>query len=449
MKNYNNENIIDNISSLNNLNSFDFKKFELDISKSVCQIEFKVKFGSGFLIKLEKGDMTFYCLMTCEHIINKNILKHEGSVTAYYNHGKNFFTININKAKRFMKEYTFIDIDAIVIEILPEDNIEETFFIKNNINYLYDSENPNKNIYIISYPKENRKNFSKGQINSITQYNFTYTADNNYILSGSPIFALINNNISVIGIHKRSKKDNFNINYGTFIGSVIDSLKRNLKISTFDYNNGRYIGEYNGDIVEGYGKFVRNNNSYYIGQWLNDCEHGKGVIYSDIKSNNKNIIYDGNFENGFPEGEGKCYYENEDYYIGLFSKGIRHGKGIIYYKNGNIKFKGDFVEDKAEGNGTYIWEDGEYYEGQFYNNLKHGKGKEYYKNGNIKFEGDFVMGKFDGNGKYYYKNGDYYVGQWLNGLKHGKGIIYSKDNIILYDGFFVNGEKCLSEFHIN
>ena len=28
----------------------------------------------------------------------------------------------------------------------------------------------------------------------------------------------------------------------------------------------------------------------------------------------------------------------------------RHGKGIIYYKNGNIKYDGDFVNGKFEGN---------------------------------------------------------------------------------------------------
>ena len=30
------------------------------------------------------------------------------------------------------------------------------------------------------------------------------------------------------------------------------------------------------------------------------------------------------------------------------------GKGIIYYKNGKIKYKGDFVKNKLEGNGKYL-----------------------------------------------------------------------------------------------
>ena len=54
----------------------------------------------------------------------------------------------------------------------------------------------------------------------------------------------------------------------------------------------------------------------------------------------------------------------------------------------------------------------------------HGKGIIYYKNGNIKYECDFINGKFEGNGKRIFKNGEYYIGQWKNGLRHGKGKLY-------------------------
>ena len=69
--------------------------------------------------------------------------------------------------------------------------------------------------------------------------------------------------------------------------------------------------------------------------------------------------------------------------------GHRHGKGIIYYKNGTIKYDGYFDNDKFEGMGKYIYENGDYYIGQFSNGSKRGKGREYYKNGKIKIEGEF------------------------------------------------------------
>ena len=59
--------------------------------------------------------------------------------------------------------------------------------------------------------------------------------------------------------------------------------------------------------------------------------------------------------------------------------------------------QGDFINGKAEGNGKCIWENGEYYIGQYKNGLFNGKGIEYYSNGKIKYEGDFINDKFVGN----------------------------------------------------
>ena len=89
----------------------------------------------------------------------------------------------------------------------------------------------------------------------------------------------------------------------------------------------------------------------------------------------------------------KKIYDNGEYYIGEMLNDVPHGKGIKYYKNGNIKYDGEFVNGKYEGNGKYIWEDGNYYIGQFLNGKRHGKGIDYYKNGNIKYDGKFVNDK--------------------------------------------------------
>ena len=83
----------------------------------------------------------------------------------------------------------------------------------------------------------------------------------------------------------------------------------------------------------------------------------------------------------------------------LDKKGLRHGKGIEYYQNGNIKYSGDFVNDNYEGNGQFFDENGNYYIGQWLNNLPNGKGIEYYKNGNIKYDGNFVNGKHERKGQ--------------------------------------------------
>ena len=45
-------------------------------------------------------------------------------------------------------------------------------------------------------------------------------------------------------------------------------------------------------------------------------------------------------------------YEYGEYYIGQWLNNNRHGKGIIYYKNGNIKYEGDFVNGEYQNNCT-------------------------------------------------------------------------------------------------
>ena len=57
------------------------------------------------------------------------------------------------------------------------------------------------------------------------------------------------------------------------------------------------------------------------------------------------------------------------------------------------------------------------------NGKAHGNGILFYKNGKIKYEGNFINGKFDGKGKFYRENGDYYVGQEKNYKALGKGIL--------------------------
>ncbi len=56
------------------------------------------------------------------------------------------------------------------------------------------------------------------------------------------------------------------------------------------------------------------------------------------------------------------------YYQGDLKNYIPDGKGILYYKNGDI-YLGEFIEGKNEGKGNYIKENGEYYNGQWKNDL--------------------------------------------------------------------------------
>ena len=44
-----------------------------------------------------------------------------------------------------------------------------------------------------------------------------------------------------------------------------------------------YDGEYEDFMKNGIGKFYWNEDKYYEGQWLNNKQHGKGLIYKEGK----------------------------------------------------------------------------------------------------------------------------------------------------------------------
>ena len=104
-----------------------------------------------------------------------------------------------------------------------------------------------------------------------------------------------------------------------------------------------------------------------------------------------------NYVNGKREGNGRNITEDDKYYIGQFKNGLPNGKGVEYYKNGNIKYEGDFINGDYEGDGQYTWEDGIYYIGQFKNSVPNGNGIMFYSNGTIKNQGNWINGEFVGN----------------------------------------------------
>ena len=261
------------------------------VCKSVCKIRIKNKIGSGFLIKLYRENNPFYCLMTCEHLIKKEAIELSEKMEIYYDNQYERREIELNKNERYIRDYLYMNIDAVVIEIIKEDNINENYFLLPNIEYIngyniYE----NKGIYIPQYPLGEELSNSRGKIKSIKNYEFSHLASTKEGSSGSPIF--IEETIKVIGIHKQGKKDNSE-NYGNFIGPIIESLKMNLKYDKKYYDKEVYEGEYRNENREGYGKYIYEDGEYYIGQYLNDKKNGKGIIYYK----NGKIKYQGDFVN--------------------------------------------------------------------------------------------------------------------------------------------------------
>ena len=205
------------------------------ITKSVCKIIIPPNItATGFLIKLYKNKENFFCLMTNEHCIKKHMIKRKIQFYFYYDNEAKSKMIQLDQNKRFIKEFTNIGIDAVVIEIFPKDDeIEEEYFLEPSIYYMNNLEKlKGKIISIIQYPK-NQLNLSFGKIIDIKNNELIHSASTNFGSSGSPI--VLKDSIEVIGIHKSGnsiKKEN----YGDFIGPIFKYFQ-NLSENKFGFNN--------------------------------------------------------------------------------------------------------------------------------------------------------------------------------------------------------------------
>ena len=108
----------------------------LQATSSLCKIQNNDKISSGFLIKLFKDKKDFFCLMTNEHVINKDMVKNQESFMLYFDNEKKRKKIKLDKNERYIRDFRDMNIDAIVIEILPEDDISSDFFLLPNVDYL-------------------------------------------------------------------------------------------------------------------------------------------------------------------------------------------------------------------------------------------------------------------------------------------------------------------------
>ena len=102
------------------------------VNQSICKIVIDNHFiGTGFLIKFKKENKEIlYFLMTCEHVLKRNVFLSNHKIKAYYNYDKNIIDLEFLKTKRNIKDYLYLD--SMLIQILPVDNIPENYFLEPN-----------------------------------------------------------------------------------------------------------------------------------------------------------------------------------------------------------------------------------------------------------------------------------------------------------------------------
>ncbi len=160
-----------------------------------------------------------------------------------------------------------------------------------------------------------------------------------------------------------------------------------------DADGDVYWGMWKNDAREGYGYLIINNGDRYAGEWLGNAPHGKGEYWFA----GGRCVIQARFEKGEVQGQGKEIYADGTYYQGEFVKGVKQGVGVFVF-DGGARYCGDFFEDRIEGKGVYTDEKGVKYEGQFKNNKRSGKGVLTLPTGEI-YEGFFRNGAQEGQGK--------------------------------------------------
>ena len=192
--------------------------------------------------------------MTNGHIIPKELIGNKEEIEVFYNNELNTIKICLNKNERFIKDYRYMDIDAIIIEILPEDNIKTVYYLLGNFDYVNNFYYLDEGrIYTILFNKDS--SIVEDKIKLIEKYKFLNNSNSNLFESGFPIF-LFNTSL-VIGIYSKENSKQF----GYFIGPIIYSLIEQFGIIKYD----KYY--YEGNIINnkptGYGEYFFENGLYY------------------------------------------------------------------------------------------------------------------------------------------------------------------------------------------
>jgi hypothetical protein len=64
-------------------------------------------------------------------------------------------------------------------------------------------------------------------------------------------------------------------------------------------------------------------------KYIGDCKNSKADGTGKASGTDS---YEGEFKKGYPDGAGTYTWQNGNYFKGGFKKGLRHGKGEMYYK---------------------------------------------------------------------------------------------------------------------
>ena len=273
-------------------------KKHVNLGISTLKIILKDGLGSGIFLKTERNNKPFYLIMTNQHVISEEMIDKKETIIIKYANENKPININLNIKERIILGFEkSLDIDVVIIEVIPKDKIDEIYFLKPNINYEGQYINLiGKKIQIMQYPQGKELALSEGKILEIDNENechFYHNLETEEGSSGSPI--VLEGEDLILGIHKGHLERNKKIKMGIFIKLIIDIIKEYKRqgegIEYYENGEIKYEGNFVNDEYDGEGKLYHKNGFIYIGQFKNGKKSGFGCIYKD------NNFIQGKFEN--------------------------------------------------------------------------------------------------------------------------------------------------------
>ena len=186
-------------------------------------------------------------------------------------------------------------------------------------------------------------------------------------------------------------------------GEIIENLFPGKEVDIEEDNI--QSGCLKGNCKNGEGIYAYADGSKYEGQFVNGQIDGNGTFF--FVNGDK---YIGGFKKGHSHGKGTFFNIDGTKVSGDWDKGEYLGNPVI--QSGS---EGCIDGDCDNGSGTYVFEGGEAkYVGSFKNEMAHGKGVIYYSNGE-KYSGSWAYDSFFGVGTLHTLDGAKVKGWWVKG----------------------------------
>ena len=218
------------MEEINEINESFTPNYIKEFGRSLCKIIIGEKSAaSGFFMITKINQQKVRFLITNNHVISDQMIIQKINIEIYLECINEKRVIQLDNEQRLIK--TFPKIDITIVEILDSDNLKNKVkclkrdYLEKGKGYeTYLS----KDILIFHHPKGKDAICSSGKILTINNYTFGHNA---FTAPGSSGSAIIlkddyddDDDYKIIGIHCKKNTITY-INYGVFIGQLIDELR--------------------------------------------------------------------------------------------------------------------------------------------------------------------------------------------------------------------------------